>query len=95
MASVTLRAERPTLTVDIGGEREVGVPLTFTHAEFVELGKAKTPEEGVFAFFRTYLGDVIDQIGDDDVRALLKAWGDARAAIGEPTLGESSASPQS
>ncbi len=95
MASVTLRAERPVLTVNIGDEREVGVPLTFTRAEFVEMGKAADPTEGMFGFFRTYMGDVVDMLGDDDLSALIKAWTDARAEIGEPGLGEPQASPQS
>ena len=37
MADVKLRAARPTMTVDIGGEREVEVPLTLTRAEFEQM----------------------------------------------------------
>ena len=92
MAAVTLKAERPSLTVDVGGEREVKVPLTFTHPEYVEIG-GMDPGEGMLEFFRKYLGDVIDEVGDDDLAALMKAWAEARAALGEPALGESSASP--
>lgn len=95
MASVTLKRERPVLTVNIGDETEVGVPLTLTHDEFEQLGKAKDPGEGMLWYFRKYLGDVVDVIGDDDLSALMAAWAKARAEIGEPSLGESPASPQS
>ena len=94
MADVKLRAKRPTITVDIGGEREVEVPLTFTLSEFEVIGKTEKRDSAIFEFFRTYLGDVIDEIGDDDFSALLNAWSEARAEIGEPSMGESSASPK-
>lgn len=94
MADVKLRAKRPTMTVDVGGEREVEVPLTFTRAEFEAFGKAEDRETVLFDFFRTYLGDVVDEIGDDDLGALVSAWNDARKRISEPQLGESSASQQ-
>ncbi len=95
MASVTLRAERPVLTVNIGDEREVGVPLTLTRTEYETIGKAADAEAAVFEFFRKYLGDVVDDLGDDDLTALFTAWRDARAALGEPDMGEPSASPTS
>ena len=89
MAYVKLRAKRPTITVAIGDEREVEVPLTFTRSEFEAIGESEDSNSAVFEFFRTYLGDVVDDIGDDDFAALLNAWGEARAEIGEPPMGES------
>lgn len=89
MASVKLKAERPVLTVDVGGEEQFAVPLTFTRAEYEKLGKADSPDIAIFDFFRTYLGDVVDELGDDDVMALVTAWRDARAELGEPDMGES------
>ncbi len=91
--AVTLKTQRPELTVNIGGEREVGVPLTFTRQEYEEFGKAESKDGSMFAFFRKYLGDVVDEIGDDDITALFSAWMDARNELGEPALGESKASP--
>lgn len=93
MASVNLKTRRPALTVSIDGEREVEVPLTFTRAEFESFGRAEDSNTGIFEYFRKYLGEVLDQIGDDDLTTLVKAWTDERRKIGEPELGEPSASP--
>ena len=93
MAAIELKTERPVLTVSIDGEREVGVPLTFTRAELEVLGKAKDQTAGMLNFLKSYLGDVVDRIGDDDLTTLVKAWTDERRKIGEPELGEPSASP--
>ena len=91
--AVTIKAQRPTMTVNIGGEREVEVPLTFNRAEAVEFGKAEDGTDAMFGFFRKYLGEVLDEIGDDDLNALLKAWTEGRRELGEPSLGEPQASP--
>ena len=45
-------------------------------------------------FLSKYLGDVYDQLGDDDIATLLNAWSSARAKIGAPGMGEPSASPK-
>jgi len=95
MASVSIRAERPTMTVDIGGEREVAVPLTFNRAEFSAMTSAESNEDFMFWFFGQYLGeDVMDAIGDDDLTRLVKAFSAEREKMGEPSMGESSASPK-
>ncbi len=93
MAEVTLKRERPSLTVNVGDER-YEVPLTFNHREMEKLGKAKDGGAAVSSFFAEYLGDVVDMLGDDDLSALFQAWGAARAEIGEPDLGEPQASPK-
>ena len=93
MAAVTLSTERPVLTVNVDGEREVGVPLTMTHAELLAWGAAESPDTAFMDFCRAYLGDVVDKIGDADINALAKAWGDARRGLGQPDAGEPSASP--
>jgi len=90
---VTLRGERPTLTVNVGDE-SMHVPLTFTRAEMVDLGEREDKMEAIGAFFETYLGDVYERLGDDDVALLLQAWTDARAELGMPDMGEPSASPE-
>lgn len=92
MAEVTLKPSRPVLTVHVGDD-SIEVPLTFTRSEFERVGQAEDKTEATIGFFRSYLGDIIDEIGDDDFAALLGAWGDARKAIGMPDPGEASASP--
>jgi len=86
MAQVTLKAERPSLTVNVG-EEQYKLPLTFTRSEYEEMAKA---EDGtaIFVFFRKYLGDVMDMLGDDDIVTLTQAWSEARKEIGAPAPGE-------
>lgn len=93
MAEITLKRERPTLTVNIGDE-QYKVPLTFTRSEMESLGKDNEHGEAVFAFFEKYMGDVYDQLGDDDLQTLIQAWKEARSGIGAPSMGESQASPR-
>ena len=93
MAEITLKRERPTLTVNIGDE-QYKVPLTFTRSEMESLGKDNENGEAVFAFFEKYLGEVYDQLGDDDLSVLFQAWMDARTEAGAPGMGESPASPK-
>lgn len=90
---VKLKGKRPTLTVDVNGER-MQVPLTFNRVEFEELGKADDKVSAMASFFAKYLGDVYEELGDDDLMALYTAWTDARAEVGAPDMGEPSASPQ-
>lgn len=88
MASVSLKAERPCLTVNFGDD-EYKVPLTFTRDEYKDLGEREDEQDAaIFDFFRKYLGDIVDQIGDDDVIALIKAWRDARNELNGTNLGE-------
>ena len=93
MAEITLKRERPTLTVNIGDE-QYHVPLTFTRSEMESIGKDNDNGEAVFAFFEKYLGEVYDQLGDDDLSVLFQAWMGARAEAGAPGMGESPASPK-
>lgn len=90
---VTLKRERPVLTVNVGDER-LYVPLTFTREEYTQLGTAEDKTEAIDAFFEKYLGDIIHELGDDDYMALLGAWSDARKEVGAPGMGEPSASPK-
>lgn len=90
---VTLKGKRPTLTVNVGGER-YQVPLTFSRTEFEELGRSEDKVAATNAFFAKYLGDLYDELGDDDITALFNAWTSARSEIGAPDMGESSASPK-
>lgn len=93
MAEVTLKRERPVLTVNVGDE-EYRVPLTFTRAEYEAIGAVEDKAEAVNAFFAKYLGDVFDELGDDDMAVLFNAWTEARTALGAPGMGEPSASPR-
>lgn len=84
---ITLKDERPVLTVNIGEEKK-RVPLTFNRAEYIGLGKAEDKREATEDFFRKYIGEVYDELGDDDVALLLDTWQRERMALGTPTLGE-------
>lgn len=92
---VTLKRERPTLTVNIDGDEQKHIPLTFNRREFETLGRAEDQTAAIYDFFAKYLGDVFEELGDDDLMALFDGWQRAREALGEPALGESSASPNS
>ena len=95
MAEVTLKKERPALTVNVGDE-QYKVPLTFTRREIEQLGKAEDGGSAVFEFFAKYLGEELyEQLGDDDLQALVEAWQKAREEMGAPSMGESQASPKS
>jgi hypothetical protein len=76
------------------GDESYGVPLTFNRAEYGELAE-KDGMDAVSDFFAKYLGDVSDELGDDDLSALFDAWTRARVALGAPDAGEPSASPSS
>lgn len=84
---VTLKAERPVLIVNVGEEQK-RLPLTFTRVEMERIGRADDKNAATIEFFRTYLGDVIDQIGDDDFNVLWRAWLRAREEAGMPEAGE-------
>jgi len=92
---VTLKRERPVLTVNIGDDEQKRVPLTFTRAEMEELGSADDTAQAMYTFFGRYLGDVVEMLGDDDLSALFDAWREAREELGMPDMGEPSASPES
>lgn len=91
---VTLKRERPALTVNIGDD-QYRVPLTFNRSEFAEIGAAEDKVKATNDFFAKYLGDAFEELGDDDLMVLLNAWTEARNALGMPDMGEPSASPNS
>ena len=91
---VTLKHVRPVLTVNVGDD-VYRVPLTFNRAEYEALGAAEDKVDATNDFFAKYLGDVFDELGDDDVAVLLNAWTEARKELGMPEMGEPSASPSS
>lgn len=94
MAEVTLRGKRPTLTVIIGDEH-IEVPLTFNRADLLMIGESEDNVEAVNRFFAKYIGKAYDELGEDDLSALVAAWSSARSELGMPDMGESSASPSS
>lgn len=91
---ISLKSERPCLTVN-AGDCQYKVPLTFNRCEFEEIGRSADQQSAMNDFFAKYLGDIYDQLGDDDLMALYGAWANARRELGAPSMGEPSASPQS
>lgn len=94
MAEITLKRERPVLTVNIGDEQK-RVPLTFNRAEFERMGATEDKAEAMNGFLAKYIGEAFEELGDDDLIVLLNAWTEARSELGMPDMGESSASPNS
>lgn len=87
-----LTSKRPTLDVELDGA-VVSVPLSLNHLELRSMAGADMADPmemmGWFvSFLRPYLGDAVDGLGDGDLTALAAEWGEARASIGEPSLGE-------
>ncbi len=80
--------ERPTITVNLAGDEKT-LPVTFNSADMELLAKAGDPEKGIKAFFAKYLGDVVLELGDDNLKTLLTVWTEQRKAVGAPELGES------
>lgn len=84
---------RPTLTVEIKGSGifEVPLPGSIPIVKMRELTKLGNDTEKamdwMLDFFRTYLGDALDELSSDDFGGLVQAWQTA----GRPDLGESPA----
>lgn len=88
MTTISLRDERPALTVEYGGA-EYKIPLTFNRMEYIALNKADDKAEWGEKFFRKYLTDeVYEAIDDLDMALILDTWKRERAALGTPTVGE-------
>ena len=80
--------ERPYIIVNLAGD-EHQLPITFNSEDMALVGAAEDPGEGFKAFFAKYLGDVVYQLGDDQLTKLLNVWNAQRAELREPDLGES------
>lgn len=80
--------ERPYITVNMAGD-ERRLYITFDSSDLELMGQYEDGGEAVRAFFAKCLGDVVYDLGDDQLGALFKAWNDQRSAIGAPDLGES------
>lgn len=80
--------ERPYIVVGIEGE-DKQLPITFNSEDMAIVGGASDPGEGIKAFFAKYIGDVVYQLGDDQLTKVLNVWNAQRAALSEPELGES------
>lgn len=93
---LTLTSERPSLAVEVDGEVRK-LPVTLNRAELASMMKTKAggaarPEEFMewfYSFARRYLGDVVDECGDDALSSLIREWSAEREKVGEPGLGES------
>ena len=85
--------ERPFITVNIGGD-ERQLPLTFNSSDLDMMGQRDDAGDGMVAFVAKYLGDVVYQLGDDQLMAILRTWNRCREPLMEPDVGESSASPE-
>lgn len=85
--------ERPFITVNMGGDERT-LPLTLNDADMALVGGADDQVRGIKAFVAKYLGDVTYELGDDQLGAILRVWGEQRKLLGAPEMGESSASPK-
>ena len=81
-----LSTKRPSMELEVDGEvREI--PLTFTATELVALNRAEDETGAMFGFFAAYVPG-FEELGDDQLGAVLAEWKRLREAIGEPDLGE-------
>jgi hypothetical protein len=80
--------ERPYIIVNLAGE-EKHLPITFDSEDMEIVGGAADAGEGFKKFFAKYLGDVVYQLGDNQLSRLLKVWNEQRGLLNEPDLGES------
>lgn len=82
--------ERPYIMVCIAGE-EHQLPITFNDADLALVGSfGNEADKGFKAFFAKYLGDVVYEMGDNQLSQLLTSWQAEREALtGVPELGES------
>lgn len=80
--------ERPYIIVGLAGE-DKQLPITLNSEDMALVGAAEDPGEGFKAFFAKYLGDVVYQLGDDQLTKVLNVWNTQRTALREPELGES------
>jgi len=79
--------ERPTITVNLAGE-ERELPVTFDADDMKIVGSVDDSGEGMTKFFAKYLGDVVYQLGDDQLMRILGVWTEQRRLVGAPELGE-------
>lgn len=89
---LSLTSKRPTIEFELDGEVKT-VPVTFSRADIAKVGSiggatANDATEWFFEFLRSYVGDVVDELGDDVITAISAEWNSAREALGEATVGE-------
>lgn len=80
--------ERPFITVNMGGDEKT-LPLTFNDADLALIGSTEDGGEGMKSFLAKYLGDVVRELGDDQLGTILRVWGEQRRLLGVPEVGES------
>lgn len=106
---IELTSKRPTMTVSVDGD-ETKIPITLNRKEFTSLAPiiskiSDTKDADVMAefgpiiewfsdFARPYLGEIVDECGNNELMNLFKEWfSEFRAASGVETVGESQSSP--
>lgn len=106
---IKIVSERPTMTVSADGA-EVKIPITLNRKEFTSLapivgkiGEANDADamaefgpiiEWFSDFARPYIGEIIDECGNNELMKLFKEWfSEFRMASGVETVGESQSSP--
>lgn len=81
--------ERPYIVVNLAGE-EKRLPVTFNDSDMALIGSNEdSAGDGFKAFFAKYLGNVVYELGDDQLSTLLKVWNAQREELGGPDMGES------
>lgn len=90
---IKISTERPYIEVQIDGGEPKRIPTTLTRLELASVADVDTESVaeniGWFAeFLRTYIGDVVDELGDDAYNEILQEWNEARGVSGAPSMGE-------
>lgn len=94
--TIILSSERPSLDVEVNGEIKK-LPVTLNRVELASMMKTKNSGDAraeefmdwFYSFARRYIGDVVDECGDDALSSLVREWSAEREKVGEPGLGES------
>lgn len=106
---IKLTSKRPTMTVSVD-DAEVKIPISLNRKEFTSLAPivskiddAKDTDamaefgpvlEWFSDFARPYLGDIVDECGNNELMELFKEWfSEFQAVSGVETVGESQGSP--
>lgn len=89
---LSLVSKRPTIEFELDGEVK-SVPVTFNRADMAKVGDIDMTNDADAAgwfleFLRSYMGDIVDELGDDVITAISTEWNAAREALGEATVGE-------
>lgn len=79
--------ERPFIVVTLDGD-EKRLPVTFNDADLKRANEYEDEGDQLKAFFASYLGPIVYDLGDDILDSISAEWLAERKKIKAPALGE-------